>query len=342
MQRSDLHVVGGYYNPNRYKTPPRLLRQWVADSLDSGVTLYLVELAIGDQPFEFSKDETSFQHVNLIQIRGHAGHRVWQQHPLYDVGFSRVPDAAKVLCWQDTDLKHLNPDWAMDVLHCSQSHRIGQTWTHAIDLDPNGNIAKNDWGNEVDRSFCAAWLAGEVDLKAGPYAPSAARALLPTDKQRDWRSHTGFSWFIRKTTLQGLGRLMPWQIAGSADYHMAHGFAGNLRQMAEDGLNDKNSPYTRGYYDKLIEFAELCEEHVRQDLGCVSGTITHGWHGSKLLRFYGGREDILRESGFDPDKDVAYDVHGLPFLRRDNRLLRDGLRRYDSRRNADCIRIDTK
>jgi hypothetical protein len=141
--------------------------------------------------------------------------------------------------------------------------------------------------------------------------------------------HYGYSWAIRKDALKGIGKLMDWLIVGSADYHMALSFAG-LREHIRGDL-------TPGYQRRLREFWQRCDDHIRQDMGVLPGTIMHEWHGHKVNRFYIKRFDVLRESGFDPDVDLASDVNGLPTLVTDNRILRDGLRRYDSQRNEDAI-----
>ncbi|GJE44394.1 hypothetical protein [Methylobacterium soli] len=44
---------------------------------------------------------------------------------------------------------------------------------------------------------------------------------------------------------------------------------------------------------------------------------------------------MLIESKFDPDVGITLNVNGLPTLTTDNRLLRDGLRRYLSQRFED-------
>jgi hypothetical protein len=45
-----------------------------------------------------------------------------------------------------------------------QHYRVGQTWSHAMDLGPDGECVRNEWGSGVDRSFCAAWLDRDVEL----------------------------------------------------------------------------------------------------------------------------------------------------------------------------------
>jgi hypothetical protein len=252
-----------------------------------------------------------------------------------------LPDSARYLCLQDTDVRHLREDWAAETVHMLQHYRVGQTWSHSIDLGPQGEIVTNEWGNDADRSFCAAWLAGHVtaDLTEGYHGEGAAfkvSTALKAQGKMDWRQHYGYSWAIRREVLHWIG-LLDWMVTGSADYHMALGFAGLLRNKTAKELADDQGQLSVGYIRRLQEFADKCEAHVRQDIGCVPGTIAHDWHGPKRNRFYISRKQILIESGFDPDKHVAYDFNGIPYLAGDNRLLRDGLRTLAVARSEDSI-----
>jgi hypothetical protein len=333
IQASDLHVIGVYSNPNRYKVRPRLLREWLPKVQASGASLTLVEYAFGDRTYEFTQAE--MPDVNLLQVRG--SQEIWLQYALYNFGIAHLPNHARYICVQDTDVEHVREDWALEAVHMLQHHKVGQTWGTSVDLNPSHDAEPNEHKNWVDRSFCAAWLVGDVDLGKGPYIPRYSRAMLP-NKDKDWRSHTGYSWAFRREVLTGLGRLPDWLIAGSSDWHMASGFCGKLRQMCDTELGKGGAGrYSQGYYDRLIEFALLCDKHVGMDIGCVSGLLLHSWHGSKRLRFYGGREAILTEAKFDPYKHMAYDVHGLPYITATDPALREGLRRYGRMRNEDSI-----
>jgi hypothetical protein len=116
------------------------------------------------------------------------------------------------------------------------------------------------------------------------------------------------------------------------------GFSGQLRAMCDHALaNGGAKRYSQGYYDKLLQFADLCDKHVRTDIGCVKGLLTHWWHGSKRSRCYGVREEILTTAKFDPIRDLVYDMHGLPTIVSDSVVLREGLRRYGRARNEDSI-----
>ncbi len=330
MRPDLLHVVGVYSNPRRFDARVRLLREWIPRQLDAGVKLTLVLHAFGDRPHDLNPVDPLLKHVNLVLLRGGPEHELWLKEGLVNAGLARLPESAKYICWEDTDIQHIRPDWASETVHMLQHYRVGQTWSHAMDLGPNGECVRNEWGNDVDRSFCAAWLDGDVGAITPDYgstAPLQSRALLANKVKRDGRTHFGFSWAMRRDALTGIGRLLDWMITGSADYHMALAFAG--LPLPED---TRMAP---GYNRRLREFAKRAHEHIRQDIGCVPGTIMHGWHGPKRNRFYLSRFDILTESGFDPDVDLAYDVNGLPTLVTDNRLLRDGLRRYNVQRNED-------
>ena len=332
-----LYVVGVYSNPRRWASRERLFLEWVDRTLATpNVHLTVVEHAFGERPFLFpSGAPRSF---DLVQFRGGPEHELWLKEGLVNAGLSsviRTYPSARYLCWEDADIMHVDQNWAGATIDMLQHHRVGQTWTHSLDLDPSYSIATNEHGNDVDRSFSAAWIAGDISL---PKDMAQSRALLTNTDVKDWRQHYGYSWAIRVDALTGLGRLIDWMVTGSADYHMCMGFSGKMLSITDRELADgRDKPLSAGYLRRLREFGVRCEEHILQDIGVVSGTILHHWHGRKKQRAYIGRKDIIIESGFDPDVDLAYDVHGLPVLVTDNRLLRDGLRRYFYVRNEDSV-----
>jgi len=338
MRAENLHVLSCYFNHRRNSHLLKNAREWLKRTLDDGVTVHMAEHQIGERPFELTAEE--FPHVHFHHVRGHAAHEVWLKEALIKKLMTLLPDHVKYVCWEDADVEHARRDWAAETIQMLQHHRVGQTWVHAIDMGPSGGVMRNEWGNDVDRSFSAAFIAGDVHSPLGDllhegrprrkrhvpaegYAPAREEDDGP---QIDYRQHYGYSWAARRSTLEGVG-LIDWLVTGSADYHMALGYAGIESNVAEDS--------SHGYRRRIREFQRLCEEHVKQDIGCVPGTIMAHYHGPKANRFYISRHAILTRSGFDPDKDLAYGLDGMPYLTGDNRVLRDGLRRYFSRRNED-------
>jgi hypothetical protein len=84
MKRSNLHVVCAIFNPIRWQSRKALYLDFEQHMLDSGVSLTLVECALGDRPFELS----GRAHINYIPVR--AGTLAWNKenrtHPASTAG----------------------------------------------------------------------------------------------------------------------------------------------------------------------------------------------------------------------------------------------------------------
>jgi hypothetical protein len=329
MRADLLNVVAVYSNPRRFNSRLRLAKEFILRMLDLGITLTFVEHAFGERPFEF----TDFnRNVNLVQVRGGANQEIWLKEALAKLGFQRIKDTQwKYAALIDADTGFQRHDIAIETLHMLQHHPVGQLFTNSIDLGPSGEVVANEWGNAVDRSFSAAWVEGQVLDEKGNYGGHTGRALLKNSETFDCRQHYGYAWGWRREAYDGTGGLIDWLVTGAADYNMAMGFAGMLK-------GDPN--LSAGYNRRLGEFAARCDRVIKQDIGVVPGLLTHFWHGKKKNRFYISRADILTESKFDPDVDLAWDSQGLPFLCSDNRVLRDGLRRYNMARQEDSVDIE--
>ena len=327
MRPDLLHVVAVYSNPRRYASRERLARAFIAHMVASGVRLTFVEHAFGERPYVFHAESS----WNLVQVRGGANQELWIKEALQKIGVRTLPADWRYLALIDADIAFTAPDWAAETVHMLQHNRVGQPWSHSVDLGPHGEVLRNEWGNDADRSFSAAWIAGDVAMAEADYTRCPSRALLTrTDATaRDRRQHYGYAWAFRREAWDGIGGLPDWLVTGSADYHAALAFAGKM---------DRSEAYiSPGATRRLREFWQRCDAHVRQDIGVVPGTILHGFHGAKRNRVYLSRRDILVESQFDPDTDLTTDWQGIPSLAGDNRKLRDGLRRLMVVRNEDSV-----
>ncbi|BAK84530.1 hypothetical protein [Komagataeibacter medellinensis] len=332
MKPSDLHVICVYSNNRRWKSRERLLYRFISHMLDSGVSLTIVEHTIRERDFALQSDDPAFRHTQLFQVRGTDRQENWLKEGLIRYGRQRLPDSARYIAQIDADVAFQRPDWATATLDMLQIHRVGQPWSYSVDLGPDENPVMDENDRLMDRSFCAAWAAGDIRVTPNDYGmgqPTASWMLK--GERRDWRQHYGYAWAFRADVYDAIGGLPDWLVTGSADYISAMAFAGLL--------NTSDTYTSSSCTRRLQQFAALCDEHVKQDIGVVPGMLSHGFHGPKRKRFYLDRKDILRESGFDPDLDIAYDRHGLPCLARDNRILRDGLRRLSVMRDEDANTI---
>lgn len=288
---------------------------------DSGVHLVTVEVAYGQVPHHLDGYPAGPLNTD-VKLRGDRRHVYFIKEAACNVGFRHLPSDWKYAMWGDADIRFLRPDWVDQTKAMLQLHAVGQPWRCSIDLGPDWNVVDNEWGNAVDRSFCAAVHDGKYDAKEG-YNP------------KDGRSHYGYAWAIRREVFDALGSLLNWVVVGASDYWMAFAFAGILRKRVYE-LWPTLSP---GYRRRLLTYADLCDRHVKKNIGYVEGTVAHDHHGPKKSRGYLSRIAINQKANFDPDHDLVDDWQGLPAMTGENYILRDELLKYFKSRNEDSIEV---
>ncbi len=99
----------------------------------------------------------------------------------------------------------------------------------------------------------------------------------------------------------------------------------------------------RNYQKVVNQWYQRCRTHVRQNVGLMSGSIMHNWHGRKSERGYNTKHSLLAKFGFDPVRHLKRDYQGLWQLHDDRSVtfvqLRDMMRRIASDRNEDSNEI---
>jgi hypothetical protein len=298
-----LHVVTAITNPQRYQSRYKLLRDFERKIYCSGAGLTIVEGAFGERPYEV----TDASNPNHVQVR--IQHELWHKENLLNIGISRLPECAEYVAWIDADITFLQPNWVEETVHALQHYEIVQPFSHAIDLGPER------LGSPVVQAhsgFCFQHVTG---AKRGP-------------EYTNW--HPGFAWAARRETLDKLEGLMDWTCLGSADHIMALAFIGAVSDSMAQGLHPN-------FYKLAKRFEYLCETQVKRNVGYVSGTILHHWHGKKADRKYQERWKILQDHQYDPLVDIMRDSRGVLRLTDNKPGLRDDLRRYFRERNEDSI-----
>jgi hypothetical protein len=325
-------------NPVPYASRTRLTQEFV-DRMAKNPRLHLtlVEHVFGTQ-ISLIKCPPG---VNHIVVQGGERSELWLKESLIScVGVPSLPPEARKIAWVDADLEFANPLWVEKTLAALDHHAVVQPWSHAVDLGPNYDIIANENGMEVDKSYCAAWVDGDI-------AALDAEREAEREHNRKWRDrkgcegyhsfkrsgrvvrhHYGFAWAIRRDVYDRIGGLLDWLVTGSADYHMCLSFVGRCHI---------DTSLSAGWQRRLRIYADLCERHIDSNVGYVPGMISHHWHGRKAQRFYLSRFQVIRASNFDPDVDLVRNWQGIPELSGNNRVLRDGLRSYLRKRNEDSI-----
>ena len=324
---NELHVVLPYSNHLRYQSRLKLFIECVEHLLNTGITLYVVELAHGDR-----------RHVlqlppEVIHIKLRARDVMWHKECQINVGLrTAIANGAKYLAWVDGDIQFSDPFWATETIEALQSFSVVQPWTNALDLDHRRNVVPDENKNILTESFCAVWQRQLAEGIGYDLIADKTEMKGYTSRQRRF-GHFGYAWACTTEAYLGFDGLLDWIITGAADYFMALAFAGLLGSIAAR-MDETAQP---GYQRRLFEFQDRCDVAVKRNIGAVGGTILHGWHGPKTRRGYMTRPRILKESKFDPDHDLVLNINGLYRFARDNPKLRDGLLNYFSSREEDQL-----
>jgi hypothetical protein len=190
-----LYTITTVYNPAGYESRFRLYREFAKRLEESGVALYTVELAIGDQDFAVT-DAADPHHIRLRTPH----HALVQGKPHQHCRRTIAKDWEYV-AWLDADIQFLRPDWVTQTIAELQRRAFVQMFSHMVDLGPNFEVL----GVSESVAFRVARGAGQEEaLKAS----------------------SGFAWAARRRELEALGGLNDWSIVGGGDSDLARAIVG--------------------------------------------------------------------------------------------------------------------
>jgi hypothetical protein len=299
-----LYVISVVSNPACFKRRYQLFEEYKT-RMESNpkVILKTIELQLGSRPFMTSAE---------YKIR--SNHNLWHKENLINYVLHRLPQTAKYIAWIDSDISFQNEFWAEQTISKLQTYEVVQPWSQAIDMNFNGEIMK------TFNSFCYMYN------KKG-------RTYNPTSSSYDTYYHPGYAWAFTRNALNKIGGMLDVGICGSSDHHMACCFVGKGRSSVHGKVH-------KNYLDRVLAYNELCERHVRRNIGYVPGIINHYFHGKKRDRQYRNRWNILIENKYDPVTDVSYDINGILQFNGNKPDLEYDLRTYSASRNEDSIDHD--
>jgi hypothetical protein len=304
-----LWVVAVISNPARYRSRYELFKKFKHMVERAGANLLVVELALGDRPFEVT-DPSNPHHVQL-----RTWDEIWHKENMINLGIQRLPDDWEYVAWIDADIEFMRQDWAEEIVHQLQHYQVIQLFQNAVDLGPQGEVLKTYDG------FMWSW----VTHQPMPYSKhSYTNGYYP-----HW--HPGYAWAARREAVDYLGGLIDWAILGAADHHMACALIGKVTDYAAP--KKISAPYKK----HLIMWQDRALKHIRKDVGYMPGTIFHHWHGKKADRKYIQRWDILLRHNYDPEYDLKRDWQGVLTFTDQGERMRNDIREYFRQRNEDSI-----
>lgn len=334
-----LYAIVPVFNCYRWTTRWKHAQRAIKHFIDSGAVVYLIEAAFGER--EFAMDELAAHKIfgdappisdelapncrhdserrgqhRYIQMRTKS--ELWLKENMINVAAGFLPDDAKYIAWLDADILFSRPNWVGETIHLLQHYKFIQMFSHAQDLDRHYQVIAQR------PSFCYAYQEG-LPMN-DPYYHG----------KKGLGAWSGLAWACTREAWDEVGGLIDIAIHGGGDYHMAFALIEEVKKSIRKDVHP-------GYRDALLDWEDHCKKHIRKNIGCMTGTVQHMFHGKKKNRKYGNRHKLLAETQYNPAKDIKYDRQGLLQLVDDGSerfiRLRDGMRAYGLSRDEDSTEL---
>lgn len=299
-----LDVIAVVSNPVEYKSRYRLYNDFCSRiKKEPCVRLHTIELQQRNKPF-----------ATNAKIKLRVSDELWHKENLINIATYHLPHDWEYMAWIDADVEFQRKDWAAETLRQLQHYDIVQLFSHAIDMGPNGESLRRHLG------FCYLWHQKKInpDPKSDLYKEAG---------------HPGYAFAIKREMYDNLGGLLEFPILGAADHHMCKAWIGRVEESYPSSIH-------QNYKTLCINYQTRCNNHLKQNIGYVSGILLHYWHGTKANRRYHERWDILVNNSYDPLFDVKKNSNNLWILEGNKPKLRDDLRNYFRARNEDGIDME--
>jgi hypothetical protein len=299
-QAQTLHVAAAYSNPQRWNTRRATFNDFRGHIAQApNVQLHVGELAYGDRPFEVTSPAcaTDAQFRTVTEL--------WHKENLLNLVVSRFPADWRYGAYVDGDWCFTRRDWALEAVHLLQHYDWVQLFSSYSDLGPDQRP------NSVVPGFAYNWR--ERRGTARSYAGGSP----------------GGAWAFRRSAFEACGGLLDFCILGAADWYMACGLAGVTNDHRAETIHCGPA------YREAIATWQRRAGALKGNISYLPAHAIHHFHGSKGMRGYASRWQILRDFDFNPNTDIYRDWQGLWQLTPDKPGLRDALRKYFRERNED-------
>jgi hypothetical protein len=318
---------------SRWKHTERAIKYF----MDSGAVVVLVEAAFNRRDFAFADSGLDGTPVTCdILPAGHGLKHIyiglrtkdelWLKENLINTAVARLPHDWKQVCWLDSDVHFLRPNWVGECIHKLQHYAFLQMFSHARDLAPNYEMLPENYPHADGMGFVKAFQDGKLDAKLSGESTECPPYPYPP---RVW---PGLAWACTREAWDAVGGLLDFAIWGGGDWHMAHALIEKVEGMMRNDLH-------HDYKKMVMQWYYRCHTHIRRNVGVMEGSIVHHWHGRKEGRGYNTKHALLAQIGFDPQRHLKRDFQGLYQLHDDRSTafvqLRDLLRKIAIERNED-------
>ncbi len=374
--REPLYAVVPYFNPWRWKSRVKHTERAIKHFADAGAVIYLVEIGFNRRELVFADsglDGTPASNCGVLgsdhnfrhkYIGLHTKDELWLKENAINIGAQHLPFDWQQICWLDSDVHFMRPNWVGECIHKLQHFAAVQMFSHARDLGPDYEMLSEDYPHANGLGFAEAWRNGVLkttetnEIKSelqsrGQSVQSihpqlvhkkvgGGNELIPQESANgtyyglagEKRVFPGLAWAFTRKAWDDLGGMFDVAIWGGGDWHMSHALIEKTEGMMRNDLH-------RNYQKMVNQWYHRCRTHIRRNVGVMSGSIVHHWHGRKAQRGYNAKHSLLAQIGFDPLRHLKRDSQGLWQLHDDRSTafvqLRDMMRTIANDRNEDSI-----
>ncbi|MBP5971450.1 hypothetical protein HW132_01545 [Brasilonema sp. CT11] len=279
----DLWIITTYFNSKNYQTKLRNLTAFRKTIEEAGLNLIIVECAFKDQIFTLSN---SSEHTIIIKVK--ATDVMWQKERLLNIALSKLPTSCKKVAWIDCDILFNNSEWALEASKLLDVFPVVQLFESGIRLPKDQEIYRGE--GDIFKSFASIYKDQPNQIHNGYYPQ---------------HGHTGFAWAARKDLLLKHG-FYDASITGGGDDLIVHAMCGAWYSICLVKCFAKN----KNHFNYFINWAKKIYVDVLGQIGCVSGSVLHLWHGNAENRLHLERNFQLNSFSFDPENDISIDENG--------------------------------
>lgn len=365
--REPLHAIVPVQNWQRWKSRWKHADRAIKHFIDSGAVVTLVECGFNRRELVYADSGLDGTLANCGLNGGEFRHRyiglhspteLWVKEGLINLGVQSLPHGWNQVCWLDSDVHFVRPNWVGECIHKLQhgtqtDMAFLQMFSQAQDLGPNYEMLPSSYPHASGIGFVHAWKQGHLKTTLSPEIESDLKALSSDIKQLSTdfdklegdigseyyyngpdqpRVWPGLAWACTRPAFEAIGGLPDFAVWGGADFHLGHALIEKTEGMFRSDLH-------RNYKKMCMQVYERCRTHIRRNVLVMDGAIFHSWHGPKTQRGYSSKHSLLAKFGFDPLRHLKRDSQGLWMLNDDRSTsfvqLRDMLRVIAKERDED-------
>ena len=306
-KENKLAIITSFFNPAGYSNLTNNYNKFKDAITDNGGDLFTIELSFNG---EYVTEKSKWN----IHISGNDENIMWQKERLLNILIDNLPEEYNNIAWVDCDVLFNNEDWINETNEMLNKFQMVQLFEFANMI--NGN-------NQIE-SVHTGIIKKLINNKS----------LNRIDFDHVIGGHPGFAWAARRELLEKY-HLMEYQIAGNADGLMLLTI---LDKFVDSYVYNLMNEF---WINETLRWGNLIKKEINNSLGCISGTVTHLYHGKIGNRKYVERCAYLTESNYDPHKDVKIDTNGLLKWNGNKINLHDKMKKYFiDRKEDDNITFD--